>query len=332
MAFKKSDQDIVMALARKLGVSEIGGKYDQAGNVIRISLSNCHLTHFPLDVVRLTHLQQLSLHYNQLCELPSEIGQLTQLQLLGLSHNQLRELPPEIGRLTNLQSLDVSYNDLPALPPEIGQLSNLLLLDLSYNHFPVLPPQVKPLQQRCFIRNEVPSGTGWKRLQQAIDRIAALHATHASGKPAYRHLIDPPGQALAELYKQLHPDRRTDAGRLTPVVYAPVPPAPASVATTLLEHLGDPGAHRQEDIEQKTERCLHLLRAQHVEFVMLAELQHLTLLGGPAMQREFRWLKTLFVDELKTVPLLLTGNMATLQRLLASDPSFGGLFRPIRPY
>ena len=30
--------------------------------------------------------------------------------------------------------------------------------------------------------------------------------------------------------------------------------------------------------------------------------------------------------------LLLTGNMVTLQRLLASDPSFGGLFQPIKPY
>ena len=59
--------------------------------MIRISLSNCHLTRLPLEVVRLRHLQHLSLHYNQVCELPSEIGQLTHLQLLGLSHNQLHE-------------------------------------------------------------------------------------------------------------------------------------------------------------------------------------------------------------------------------------------------
>jgi hypothetical protein len=100
----------------------------------------------------------------------------------------------------------------------------------------------------------------------------------------------------------------------------------------LLEPLGDPDAHREEEIERKTERCLHLLSTRKVEFMMLMELQHLALLGEAAMQREFRWLKTLFLDELKTVPLLLIGNMVILQQLLTSDPAFGGLFRPFRPY
>jgi hypothetical protein len=210
MAPKRSDQDIVIALAQRIGVSDIAGRYDGTGNVIHISLSSCNLPHFPLEVLQLQHLQRLFLHQNQLRELPAAISELKHLQLLGLSHNQLHELPPEIGQLTSLKSLDVSHNHLHALPPEIGRLTNLLLLDLSYNHLPVLPPQVKPLRQ-CIIRNEVPSGPGWKRLQQTIDRIAALHATFAWGTPEYCYLIDPPGQALAELYKQLHPERQTDA-------------------------------------------------------------------------------------------------------------------------
>ena len=331
MVSKRSDQAIVIALAQRIGVSAIAGRYDGAGNVIHMSLSSCNLTHFPLEVLQLQQLQRLFLHQNQLRELPAAIGELKGLQLLGLSHNQLHELPPAIGQLTSLKSLDVSHNHLHALPPEIGRLTNLLLLDLSYNHLPVLPPQVKPLRQ-CVIRNEVPPGPGWKRLQQAIDRVAALHATFASGIPEYRYLVDPPGQALAELYKQLHPDRQTDAGRLIPVLYAEISSPPTSIAAALLGPLGDPDAHREEEIERKTERCLRLLSTREVEFVMLLGLQHLALLGEAAMQREFRWLKTLFLDELKTIPLLLIGNMVMLQQLLASDPAFGGLFRPIRPY
>src|SRR5260370_2525822 len=89
MVSKRSDQAIVIALAQRIGVSDIAGRYDGAGNVIHMSLSSCNLTHFPLEVLQLQHLQRLFLHQNQLRELPAAIGELKGLQLLGLSHNPL---------------------------------------------------------------------------------------------------------------------------------------------------------------------------------------------------------------------------------------------------
>ena len=103
------------------------------------------LISLPAEIVQLTNLQSLDLHFNQLISLPAEIIQLTNLQSLDLNFNQLNSLPAEIIQLTNLQSLDLGMNQLSSLPAEIGQLTNLQSLNLRRNQLSSLPAEIGQL-------------------------------------------------------------------------------------------------------------------------------------------------------------------------------------------
>lgn len=87
-----------------------------------LQLQNNNLKQLPVELWRLTSLEELNLGYNKLVSLPNEIGLLTNLRELFLHSNELEEIPSEIGRLTHLTVLDLTNNKLEYLPGELLDL------------------------------------------------------------------------------------------------------------------------------------------------------------------------------------------------------------------
>lgn len=101
------------------------------------------------NMLDLSALRILDLHYNQLKELPEDIGKLRHLQILNLEHNLLRSLPDSIVSLSALQTLNIKGNQLKNFPNGLCQLCSLRFLDVSDNFITRLPSdfcQVRTLE------------------------------------------------------------------------------------------------------------------------------------------------------------------------------------------
>lgn len=91
----------------------------------------------PLEIWRLTNLQELNVACNQLTTLPIEIGLLVNLKELFVHNNQLTEIPCQLRNLIHLTTLDLTDNQLIELPAEILKLGlNNLWID--YNCFKLI--------------------------------------------------------------------------------------------------------------------------------------------------------------------------------------------------
>jgi Leucine-rich repeat (LRR) protein len=115
-------------------------------NIKGVNLAKMGLSHIPLALFELRHLESVDVSKNKLITLPAQINQWKALQHLDLENNQLTELPPQIGELQALQSLDVNENGLLKLTPQIGQLKVLRILHVSNNKLGELPSEIGQLE------------------------------------------------------------------------------------------------------------------------------------------------------------------------------------------
>jgi len=88
---------------------------------------------FPSQILMLSKLQILRIHYHELGEIPSEIVQLKNLQALDLGNNRLKNLPQSLEKLNYLQILSLPNNAFSEIPEVIYRLSHLRVLDFSNN-------------------------------------------------------------------------------------------------------------------------------------------------------------------------------------------------------
>ena len=107
-----------------------------------LNVSENRFEHFPGDVCKLVHLQDLDLRYNALTGIPSSITQLSSLAVLRLSHNRLTRFADAICEVRSLTSLDMGYNGLAELPESITLLTSLVHLDLAGNPLQVPPKEI----------------------------------------------------------------------------------------------------------------------------------------------------------------------------------------------
>ena len=126
-------------------------QYDQ---ITGLSLYNCGLNEFPLEIFKLKSLKQLALRRNSIKELPKNIGFLSNLEYLDMRINELEHLPSAIGLLINLKNLNVSSNKLKEIPDSIGDLLMLKSIDLSSNRLTSIPESIGNLEslERLTIR------------------------------------------------------------------------------------------------------------------------------------------------------------------------------------
>lgn len=118
-------------------------------SVKRLDLSDQELHGFPMEVLRLTGLEELRLRRDGITELPEGIGALKALRLLDLSGNPITELPARIGELTALE--EFYLNDDPLLDlarglPTLSKLPRLRVLHLSGDGIDKLPSTIVGLQ------------------------------------------------------------------------------------------------------------------------------------------------------------------------------------------
>ncbi|MBS4171096.1 leucine-rich repeat domain-containing protein [Neochlamydia sp. AcF95] len=116
-------------------------------NIITLNLDVVRLTYLPPEIWQLSHLQALSLRFNQITNISAEICRLSRLQKLNLMSNQITAIPAEIGQLSQLQRLDLSNNKLLVVPTAIGQLIKMQTLWLNNNQLTALPNEIGQLSQ-----------------------------------------------------------------------------------------------------------------------------------------------------------------------------------------
>ena len=115
--------------------------------VYRLHLRKQKLSIIPIEIGRLTNLQELDISKNKIKELPSYIENLPNLQYLDASSNYLSTLPSEIGKCTNLKRLILNRNYIENLPPSMGYLVNLSYLDLWSNSIIEFPESMSLLAE-----------------------------------------------------------------------------------------------------------------------------------------------------------------------------------------
>lgn len=158
-----------------------------------------------------------------------------------------------------------------------------------------------------------------------VDEMLAFHRRLTVFEPECRYVDDPPGKALALDYVARHPS----------TFCAEIPLTPARrtggyLAASLLAQLGDPEAHKREELFLKDRRLVMRLRQSQVELVIITDVHRLvTPAGTKLLLGEFDWLKWLFKNELQTVALLLVGKIEVIVEHIRANSQFGRLLNPI---
>lgn len=112
---------------------------------------------------------------------------------------------------------------------------------------------------------------------------------------------------LCQRYEREFPSRVIEEGRIVPVLSAtvPVPATPKSLATELLDVLGDPAAEKGT-LVSRTNRLKRALKMRRVELIILDEFQHFQDRDSKKVLRTISdWLK-LLIDK-TSIPVVLVG-------------------------
>lgn len=117
------------------------------GDLVKLYLSNNHLSSLPPELNNLKKLQILALDFNCFVELPLVVCGLHQLNILYLGNNQFYKLPTQLAQLSELKTLWLDNNCFTKFPSVICKLSELRTLHLGYNQFHSLPGELVSLKE-----------------------------------------------------------------------------------------------------------------------------------------------------------------------------------------
>ena len=131
-----------------------------------LDLSGSRHTEFPLEILGITGLKQLSLKNNRLQEVPPAIVIMSSLEHLDLSGNGITTIPHELGKMTALTFLSLENNPIRSLPRELRYLTNLehLLIRSIDLQSPPVPLHTAPASVVLRYLNAIEEGIRSNRL------------------------------------------------------------------------------------------------------------------------------------------------------------------------
>jgi Leucine-rich repeat (LRR) protein len=103
-----------------------------------IMLCNAHLTVFPMQILTLSHsnqIRRLDISSNCISALPATISVLSNIRELWLQNNPIMEIPSEIRLLQKLEVLDIRSTKISEIPTEIADIQSLYEIDWRYTPF-----------------------------------------------------------------------------------------------------------------------------------------------------------------------------------------------------
>ncbi|XP_051545385.1 leucine-rich repeat-containing protein 10-like [Myxocyprinus asiaticus] len=115
--------------------------------LVKLYLSDNHLSSLPPELRNLQKLQLLALDFNCFEELPLVVCSLLQLNILYLGNNRLYGLPRELCKLTELKTLWLETNSFTKFPRVVCELPNIKTLHLGYNQLRSLPSELSRLEE-----------------------------------------------------------------------------------------------------------------------------------------------------------------------------------------
>lgn len=124
-------------------------KIGEEGRIISLVISTSdefHIEFIPVNIYRLTHLEEFAMYRCCLRKVPESIGRLNSLRVLQLAFNFLTNLPRSISALEKLEVLKLNYNNFKVFPESIGSLKSLKQLDLGSNNIEMLPESIGSLK------------------------------------------------------------------------------------------------------------------------------------------------------------------------------------------
>lgn len=110
---------------------------------------------FPMDILELQHLTDLSLAGCYIEAIPEQITQLPQLKILDCRGNFLDSLPESLSALTALHTIDISDNEFKEFPMVLAQMPQLRQVIFKNNRatweaYPIdIPAEVKAALPEC---------------------------------------------------------------------------------------------------------------------------------------------------------------------------------------
>lgn len=146
------------------------------------------------------------------------------------------------------------------------------------------------------------------------------------GWPICLYLADPPGKTVLQAYTHA----QAEAQR---ILYVEIPPPAAQkrsetyLPALFLKALGSEHAEQRDDAESKTMLLELLMVQREVDLMVLVDFHHLT---TPAKRQplayETTWLKAFIKDLYPPIPVIITGELEIVQRILRSNQQMENLF------
>ena len=120
---------------------------EQLNSVYKLNLSGLELKVIPLQISKLSQLQELYLEDNLLQSVPNFISKFSELRFLNVKNNILTDIPESICKLSQLQELFFNNNMIETIPESIFKLSKLKKLSLKNNLINSIPESFCKLSQ-----------------------------------------------------------------------------------------------------------------------------------------------------------------------------------------
>lgn len=168
------------------------------------------------------------------------------------------------------------------------------------------------------------SGDDLVYVSRVLDQVRRTR--ERGGWPICLYVADPPGKSLVQTYVgQRNADQR--------ILCIEIPPSAQQklnesyVPTLLLRVFGEEFAARREDAESKS-MLLQLLIVQHnIDLIVFTDAHHLV---TPTKQLprsyEITWMKAFIKDLYPPIPTVITGNLALIEKIIASNAQMRSLF------